>query len=86
VFWLDDKTEKRLETLKKEGQESRRRTEKIGGIVLAVASLLVAAMFLWILAMSHKRPYTIMITLAIVAGSVTAFAWGLKMIYFGKRV
>ena len=80
-----DETDALLGALKDEEKTRRRQAEKVGGLVLAGTGLLLAGVFLWVLAVSLKKPLDLMMTLVVVGGGVAVFAWGLKTAVIGRK-
>lgn len=72
-----------LDTLKENANQERRRLERLGGIALSVASLLVAAVFLVVLKISPKQAIDVIMTFTAIVISLALFGLGLKKAIIG---
>ncbi len=81
----DDNATRLLGALRDDERERRRHAETAGGLILAGSGVLLAGVFLWVLAVSLKKPLDFLMTLTVVAGGVAIFAWGLKTAIIGGK-
>jgi len=83
--FTEEEISRQLNGLRAQARSERRRTEKVGGLLLAVAGLAVAALFLWILKLSLKQTFDLLLATGGVVVSVALFGWGLKMAVVGRK-